>query len=260
MMVLQGWSARATTPIDMNTPHDTGENAPSSTTDQRPPSVITLGDTSRDSSESPTIVTVVVKKNIDWKRRAMIVDDPKVAGRDHPIIIHVGWNVLRGRACVHSSRCWPAQLLFCVSPFLLDLTAYTPARPQAMRYLVQSGHAKHPPGMGGRLEKLKLATVTLVAALKSNPDFSIGISSSPLPQRCDVVPITPRHFHLGRVLSPPLPSAMGRAHSELRRCGHRAAGWDRMGAFCFHSFLLTKHGSPLHLARSCQSTIFSRRR
>ena len=88
IMVLQGWSARATTPIDMNTPHDTGENAPSSTTDQRAPSLRIPDGTSRDSSESPTLLAVV-KRNTDWKKRAMIVDDPKVAGRDHPIVIHV---------------------------------------------------------------------------------------------------------------------------------------------------------------------------
>ena len=88
IVVLQGGSARATTPIDMNTPHDTGENAPSSTTDQRAPSLRIPDGTSRDSSESPTLLAVV-KRNTDWKKRAMIVDDPKVAGRDHPIVIHV---------------------------------------------------------------------------------------------------------------------------------------------------------------------------
>ena len=219
-MVLQGWSARATTPIDMNTPHDTGGNAPSSTTDQRAPSLLTPDGTDRDSSESPTLIATVKKQHVDWKKRAMIVDDPKVAGRDHPIIIHVGRNVPRGRACGHPSRCWPAprvqQLLSDSRRCFWTVPHFepprTPARPQAMRYLVQSGHAKHIPGKSGRLDKLKLATVTLLAALETNPDFNIGdclISPPSTMSRRSHHP-APQHFHLERVPpSPCLPPWVG---------------------------------------------------
>ena len=76
----------------MSTPHDTGGYAPSYTTAQRPPVSRSPDGMARTSSDfvSPALIAAAaVKKNIDWKKRAMIVDDPKVAGRDHPIIIHV---------------------------------------------------------------------------------------------------------------------------------------------------------------------------
>lgn len=234
IMVLQGGSARATTPIDMNTPHDTGENAPSSTTDQRAPSLRIPDGASRDSSESPTLLAApVVKRNTDWKKRAMIVDDPKVAGRDHPLIIHVGWNVLRGRACVHPSRCWPANSCCSVfPPFFSTSTLNRHTRPPVPRPCATSSSPVMPstrPAWVGAPESSSWRRRRWW--LPSNPTTTSAPVNASSPLRCHAVPITPRHFHLGRVLPLPLPSAMGRAHSELRRCGHRAAGWDRVGAF-----------------------------